>query len=433
MTMTIKREDYLNRLINRRQNGMVKVITGLRRSGKSYLLFNLYHEYLNSIGVDNDHIIEVALDDVDYFSYHNPKKLLKFIKSKIVDKGDYYIFIDEIQFVKKLKVSDPEVSDSSYITFYSVINSLQKLKNIDVYVTGSNSKMLSKDVMTEFRGRGDEIKVRPLSFSEFMSVYEGDPRDGWEEYLEYGGMPLAVMAKGHEAKSNYLKNLFEETYIKDVIERYKIRKPDTLSDVINVLASGIGSLTNPERLANTFRTVKREDITAKTISAYIKKLADSFLIDGVRRYDIKGRKYIASTIKYYFADVGLRNARLGFRQNESTHLMENVIYNELVGRGYDVDVGVVEIFETNEKGSGVKKQIEIDFVATMADKRFYIQSALSIADPDKRAQEERPLAKVGDSFSKIIIVEGKKAPRRNEQGYLVMGVIDFLLDPSLMQ
>lgn len=431
--MTIKRQDYLSRLINRRQNGMVKVITGLRRSGKSFLLFNLYHEYLNSIGVEDSHIIEIALDDADYYSYHNPKKLLKYIKSKIIDKSDYYIFIDEIQFVKKLKVKDPEVKDASYITFYSVVNSLQKLKNVDIYVTGSNSMMLSKDVMTEFRGRGDEIKVRPLSFAEFMSVYEGDSRDGWDEYLEYGGMPLAVMAKGHEAKSSYLKNLFEETYIKDVIERYKIRKPDTLNDVVNVLASGIGSLTNPERLSNTFKTVKRESVTPKTISSYITKLSDSFLIDGVRRYDIKGRKYIASTLKYYFADVGLRNARLGFRQNESTHLMENVIYNELVGRGYDVDVGVVEIFETNEKGSGVKKQIEIDFVATMADKRFYIQSALSIADPEKRVQEERPFAKVGDAFTKIILVDGKKAPRRNESGYLVMGVIDFLLDPSLAQ
>lgn len=431
--MTIKRQNYLNRLINRRRNGMIKVITGLRRSGKSFLLFNLYHEYLNSIGIDDSHIIEVALDDADYFIYHNPKKLLKFIKSKIIDKADYYIFIDEIQFVKKLKVEDPEINDTSYVTFYSVINSLQKLKNVDIYVTGSNSKMLSKDVMTEFRGRGDEIRVRPLSFAEFMSVYDGDPRDGWDEYLEYGGMPLAVMAKGHEAKSSYLKNLFEETYIKDVIERYKIRKPDTLNDIINVLATGIGGLTNPERLVNTFRTVKHEAITAKTISAYIKKLEDSFLVDMVRRYDIKGRKYIASTFKYYFADVGLRNARLCFRQNESTHLMENVIYNELVGRGFDVDVGVVELFETNAKGSGVKKQVEIDFVATMADKRYYIQSALSIEDSGKRAQEERPFAKVGDSFTKIILVEGKKTPRRNESGYLVMGVIDFLLDPSLLQ
>ena len=430
--MTVNRQDYLNRLINRRLNGMVKVITGLRRSGKSFLLFNLYRSYLNSIGVDDAHIIEVALDDADNYVYHNPRKLLKYIRSKIVDSAEYYIFIDEIQFVKSVKVKDPEIKNPESITFYSVVNALLRLRNVDVYVTGSNSRMLSKDVMTEFRGRGDEVRVRPFSFAEFMSAYDGDVRDGWDEYLEYGGMPLAVMAKGHEAKSRYLKNLFEETYLRDVIERYRIRKPEALNDVVNVLASSVGSLTNPERLANTFRTVKRESILPKTIGAYIKKLTDSFLIDGVRRFDIKGRKYIASTLKYYFADVGLRNARLGFRQNEPTHLMENVIYNELVTRGYDVDVGVVELFGKDERGNGLKKQVEIDFVATMADKRYYIQSALKIDDDEKRAQEVRPLIKVGDSFTKMILVDGKRAPRRDEAGNLVMGVIDFLLDPGLM-
>ena len=356
-------------MINRRCNGLVKVVTGLRRCGKSFLLFTLYHEYLNGIGVPDDHIVEVALDDAENFIYHNPRRLLKHLKSRIVDKEQYYIFIDEIQFVKKIKIRDPEIGDSAPITFYSVVNALLKLPNADVYVTGSNSTMLSKDVMTEFRGRGDEVRVRPLSFLEFMSVYEGDARDGWDEYLEYGGMPLAVLAKGHEAKSNYLKNLFVETYLKDVVERYKIRKPDVLGDVVDVLASGVGSLTNPQKLANSFRTIKNASILAKTVDGYIGKLKNSFLLEGVRRYDVKGRKYIGALRKYYFADTGLRNARIGFRQTEVTHLMENAICTELLSLGYEVDVGIVEIFETSAKGSGVKKQIEIDFVANKADRR----------------------------------------------------------------
>ena len=428
--MIIKRQQYLDRLINRRCNGLVKVVTGLRRCGKSFLLFTLYHEYLNGIGVSDDHIVEVALDAAENFIYHNPRRLLKHLKSRIVDKEQYYIFIDEIQFVKKIKIRDPEIGDSAPITFYSVVNALLKLPNADVYVTGSNSTMLSKDVMTEFRGRGDEVRVRPLSFLEFMSVYEGDARDGWDEYLEYGGMPLAVLAKGHEAKSNYLKNLFEETYLKDVVERYKIRKPDVLGDVVDVLASGVGSLTNPQKLANSFRTIKKASILAKTVDGYIGKLKNSFLLEGVRRYDVKGRKYIGALRKYYFADTGLRNARIGFRQTEVTHLMENAICTELLSLGYDVDVGIVEIFETSAKGSGVKKQIEIDFVANKADRRYYIQSALTIDDPLKRAQEIRPFDKVGDSFKKIILVGGRHEPRRDENGYLVAGVIDFMLSPE---
>lgn len=427
--MIVQRPLYLERLINWRCNGLVKVVTGLRRCGKSFLLFRLYRDYLKSIGVDDGHIVAISLEDADNFVYHNPRKLLKAIKARIVDSGQYYVFIDEIQFVRPVRIRDSETGGSSPITFYSVANALMKEPNVDVYVTGSNSTMLSKDVMTEFRGRGDEVRVRPFSFAEFMSCRGGDPRDGWQEYLEYGGMPLAVMARGHEAKSRYLKNLFAETYLKDIEERHDIRKPEVLGDVVNVLASAVGCLTNPERLANTFRTVKREPVLAKTIRGYIGKLEDAFLVEAARRYDIKGRKYIASTLKYYFSDTGLRNARLGFRQTEETHLMENIIYNELLALGFEVDVGAVGAFETNGNGSGVKKLLEVDFVAVMGDRRYYIQSALTIEDAGKSEQEKRPFGKIGDSCRKVILVGGRRAPREDDNGYLVAGVIDFLLDP----
>lgn len=428
--MQVKRDIFLKRLIARRKNGMVKVITGIRRCGKSYLLGVLYKNYLLSNGVKDDHIIEIPLDEPDNYKFHNPLKLEKFIKRQIKDKGDYYIFIDEVQFVKRIKVRDPELEEKDEITFYSVINSLLRKENVDVYVTGSNSKMLSSDIRTEFRGRGDEVRLTPFTFSEFMEVFSGDARDGWDEYLVYGGLPLAVLANGHEAKSRYLKNLFEETYLKDVVERGKIRKPEHLADVVDVLASSIGSLTNPLNLENTFKTVKREVLKSKTISSYIAKLKNAFLIEQAKRYDIKGRKYISALTKYYFADSGLRNARLDFRQIEETHLMENIIFNELRVQGFDVDVGVVEVFEKNAIGNGIRKQLEIDFMANRGTERYYIQSALNIDEPAKALQERRPFTKLGDSFRKIIIVKGKMPPRTDDNGYITVGIIDFLLSPN---
>lgn len=428
--MQVKRDIFLKRLIARRKNGMVKVITGIRRCGKSYLLGVLYKNYLLSNGVKDDHIIEIPLDEPGNYKFHNPLKLEKFIKRQIKDKGDYYIFIDEVQFVKRIKVRDPELEEKDEITFYSVINSLLRKENVDVYVTGSNSKMLSSDIRTEFRGRGDEVRLTPFTFSEFMEVFSGDARDGWDEYLVYGGLPLAVLANGHEAKSRYLKNLFEETYLKDVVEHGKIRKPEHLADVVDVLASSIGSLTNPLNLENTFKTVKREVLKSKTISSYIAKLKNAFLIEQAKRYDIKGRKYISALTKYYFADSGLRNARLDFRQIEETHLMENIIFNELRVQGFDVDVGVVEVFEKNAIGNGIRKQLEIDFMANRGTERYYIQSALNIDEPAKALQERRPFTKLGDSFRKIIIVKGKMPPRTDDNGYITVGIIDFLLSPN---
>ena len=428
--MQVKRDIFLERLINRRWNGMVKVITGLRRCGKSYLLGVLYKDYLLRDGVPQDHIVEIALDEPDNYKYHNPMKLSRYLGRRIRDDGEYYVFIDEVQFVKKLKVRDPKLKKKDEITFYSVINALMRKRNVDVYVTGSNSKMLSSDIRTEFRGRGDEVRLTPFTFAEFMQTYQGDPRDGWEEYVVYGGLPLAVLARGHEAKSRYLKNLIEETYLKDIVEHGKVRKPEHLAEVVDVLASGICSLTNPVNLENTFRTVKHAVMKSRTIAKYISKLQDAYLVDQAKRYDIKGRKYIAAQVKYYFADPGLRNARLDFRQIEETHLMENIIFCELKTQGFDVDVGVVESFEKNADGNGVRKQLEIDFVANRGRERFYIQSALNMDEPDKEVQERRPFLKLGDSFRKIIVVKGKMPPRTDSNGYICVGIIDFLLDPK---
>ena len=427
----INRNTYLEKLISRKDNGLVKIVTGIRRCGKSFLLFNIYHEYLRSLGIPEDHIIEISLEETENFIYHNPIKLSDYIKSKITDKYEYYIFIDEIQFVQKIENPDPALKDSDPITFYSVINGLLKKNNVDIYVTGSNSKMLSSDILTEFRGRGDEVRIYPLSFSEFMSTYDGDVYDGWQEYLEYGGMPLAVIAKTHEAKSLYLKNLFEETYIKDVVERNRFKNVDNLNDVLNILASSIGSLTNVQNIMNTFKTVKKESVSAITISNYIKAFQESFIIEGSNRYDVKGRKYISTPLKYYFVDTGLRNARLNFRQFEETHLMENAIYNELKIRGYDVDVGVVEINEKNENGNGIKKQLEIDFIANKAEQRIYIQSALNIDDSEKAKIEKRPFTKLDDNFKKIILIKGKQKEHMDEQGYITMGVINFMLGDEI--
>ena len=425
-----KRKDYVDKLITRKDNGMVKVITGVRRSGKSFLLFKLYKDYLKSIGIDDSHIIQISLEETENFVLHNPLKLDSFIKKQLADKNQYYIFLDEIQFVKSIKNPDDSIPDAEPITFYSVLNSLLKRQNIDVYVTGSNSKMLSGDILTEFRGRGDEVRIYPLSFSEFMEKYNGDLRDGWDEYLMYGGLPLAVNAKTHEAKSSYLKNLFSETYIKDVIERNKFKNEENIFDLLNILASSVGSLTNSLNIQNTFLSVKKQSVSVNTIASYTKALQEAFLIESARRFDIKGRKYISTPLKYYFVDTGLRNALLNFRQIEETHLMENIIFNELKIRGYDVDVGVVEIYETNKKGSGQKKQIEIDFVANKAQERIYIQSALNMEDEEKAAVELRPFLNVADSFKKIVLVGGKKAAQTTEQGFTIMGVINFLLEKS---
>lgn len=428
--MQVKRDIFLKRLIARRNNGMVKVITGLRRCGKSYLLGVLYKNHLLANGVKPDHIVEVALDEPENFQYHNPLKLDAFLKSRIKDDGEYYVFLDEVQFVKKVRLRDPDLEEEDEITFYSVLNALMRKRNVDVYVTGSNSKMLSGDVRTEFRGRGDEIRLTPFTFAEFMQIFPGDPRDGWEEYVVYGGLPLAAMADGHEAKSRYLKNLFDETYLKDVVERGKVRKPEHLSEVVDVLASSVGSFANARNIENTVRSEKRAVLKAKTVESYIGRLRDAYLIDRALRYDVKGRKLIAAQAKYYFADPGLRNARLDFRQIEETHLMENVLFNELKVQGFDVNVGVVETFGKNAAGSSVRKQLEIDFVANRGMERCYIQSALSIDDPEKALQEKRPFAKLGDSFRKILVVKGKVPPRVDENGYVVVGLIDFLLAPE---
>lgn len=425
-----KRQIYLDKLIARKENGLIKVITGVRRCGKSFLLFKLYKKYLNSLGVDDSHIIQISLDETENFSLHNPLVLDSHLKKMISDNKQYYIFLDEIQFVKSVKNPDPAILDAEPITFYSVLNALLKRQNVDVYVTGSNSKMLSGDILTEFRGRGDEVRIYPLSFSEFMEHYDGDVRDGWDEYFMYGGLPLAVNAKTHEAKSSYLKNLFTETYIKDVIERNKFKNEENISDLLNILASSVGSLTNSLTIQNTFLSVKKQSVSVNTIASYTKALQEAFLIDSAKRFDIKGRKYISTPLKYYFVDTGLRNALLNFRQTEETHLMENIIFNELKIRGYDVDVGVVTIYETNQKGSGQKKQLEIDFVANKAQERLYIQSALSIADEEKAKIELRPFLNVNDSFKKIVLVGGKKAPQTTEQGFTIMGILNFLTEKS---
>ena len=422
-----KRLVYLDKLIARKDNGMVKVITGVRRCGKSFLLFKIYKDYLNSLGVDDAHIIQISLEETENFPLHNPLTLNSYIKKLIGDGDRYYIFLDEIQLVKSVKNPDPTIPDAEPITFYSVLNGLLKKMNVDVYVTGSNSKMLSGDILTEFRGRGDEVRVYPLSFAEFMEQYDGDMRDGWDEYLMYGGLPLAVSAKTHEAKSSYLKTLFTETYIKDVLERNKFKNEENLSDLLNILASSVGSLTNSFNIQNSFLSQKKQNVSVNTIASYTKALQEAFLIDSALRFDVKGRKYISTPLKYYFVDTGLRNALLNFRQIEENHLMENVIFNELKIRGYDVDVGVVGIYETNKKGSGQKKQLEIDFVANRAQERLYIQSALSMADDEKAAVELRPFLNVNDSFKKIVLVGGKKAFVTTEQGFVIMGIINFLL------
>ena len=431
--MQYARKQYLDQLIRKKDNGRIKVITGLRRSGKSYLLFTLYRQYLLDTGVQEDQIVGLALDEIDNAKYRNPFELNKIVKERTPDKDKrYYVFIDEIQFVTE--VQNPFVDDpNEKLTFIDVVLGLMKRPNVDVYVTGSNSKMLSSDILTQFRDRGDEIRVNPLSFAEVYENYEGDKRGVWRDYYTYGGMPLVWLADSHEERSRYLRDLFSRTYIKDVLERHQIKNDaEILEILLNVLASSIGSLTNPSKLANTFESERHIRIAPDTIDAYIGYFKEAFLLQRAERYDVKGRKYIKTPVKYYYSDVGLRNARLGFRQMEETHLMENVLYNDLIRRGFDVDVGVVEQNIRTETGKNARKQLEVDFVVNRGDERYYIQSALSIDDPDKKEQEIASLLRIPDSFKKIVVVKDYIKPWRDEHGIQYVGVEDFLLDESLI-
>lgn len=413
--MEIKRNRYLNTLISKKHNGLIKVITGMRRCGKSYLLFTLFKEHLLSDGIDEDHIIEIAFDAFENKKYRNPDVLYPYLKEQIKDDAMYYVLLDEVQLLGE---------------FESILNSLIRMKNVDVYVTGSNARFLSKDVITEFRGRGDEVHMYPLSFAEFMSVYPGTKQDGWNEYMLYGGIPLVLEFTTPDQKIAFLKSLFEETYISDIVGRHNIRNKAELEELLNILSSAIGSLTNPQKLSATFQTVKKKKISNSTIKRYIDYLCDSFLIDSAIRYDVKGRKYIDTPVKYYFTDMGLRNARLNFRQIEETHSMENIIFNELKMRGFNVDVGVIMQYETNEKGANIRKQLEIDFVCNQGSKRYYIQSAYAIPNQAKMEQEQRSLMLTGDFFKRIIITKNTPAPYYNESGVLIMSVYDFLLNEN---
>ncbi len=429
----LPRKQYVDELIRLKDNGRIKIITGLRRSGKSVLLFELFREYLLEEGVASEHIISVQLDDMQSIKYRNPIELDKYIRERITDtKERFYIFIDEIQLVSE--IPNPYVDDeSAKITFVDVVLGLMKIKNADVYVTGSNSKMLSSDILTQFRDRGDEVRVYPLSFSEFYDAFEGDKRDAWQEYYTYGGMPMTLSLDSHERKSRYLRDLFERTYIRDVLERNKIKNDETsLEILLDVLASGIGSLTNPSRLSNTFKSERKISLAPDTIDKYLGYFEDSYLIRKAVRYDIKGRKYIKTPSKYYYSDLGLRNARLGFRQIEETHLMENVLYNDLVRRGFDVDVGVVEI-ATMEDGKKVRKHLEVDFVVNRGNDRYYIQSALSIADPEKKKQEIASLLRIPDSFKKIVVVRDHMKPWKDDNGIQYVGIEDFLRNELILK
>ncbi len=431
--MQYARKQYLDQLIQKKDNGRIKVITGLRRCGKSYLLFTLYRQYLLDSGIQEDQLVMLALDEIDNAKYRNPFELNKVVKDQITDKSKrYYVFIDEIQFVTD--VQNPYVDDpNEKLTFIDVVLGLMKIPNVDIYVTGSNSKMLSSDILTQFRDRGDEIRVNPLSFAEVYENYEGDKRGVWRDYYTYGGMPLVWHYDSHEERSRYLRDLFTRTYIKDVLERHQVKNnADVLEILLNVLASSIGSLTNPSKLSNTFDTERHIKIAPDTIDTYIGYFTEAFLLQKAERYDVKGRKYIKTPVKYYFSDVGLRNARLGFRQLEETHLMENVLYNDLIRRGYDVDVGVVEQNIRNADGKNARKQLEVDFVVNRGDARYYIQSALSIDDPDKREQEIASLLRIPDSFKKIVVVRDYIKPWRDEHGIQYVGIEDFLLDENLI-
>ena len=430
--MEIRRNFYLDKLIKRKNNGLIKVITGIRRCGKSYLLNNLFYHHLLESGVDADHIIRFAFDSADDLYLigesligiekekrgADPEKFMAYVRTKVVDDGMYYLLLDEIQMLD---------------CFEAVLNSYLRKDNMDVFVTGSNAKLLSKDIATEFAGRGDEVHMYPLSFAEFMSVYEGDKYTGLSEYMLYGGIPLVVLRDGANDKAAALQNLFSEIYIQDICRRNRVKNIGELEDLLNILSSAIGSLTNPEKLKNTFRTVKKSKITSNTIKKYLDYFEDSFLIESAQRYDIKGKSYIETPKKYYFSDLGLRNARINFRQFEQTHSMENVIYNELRMRGYSVDVGVVPVAEKDRNGKVTRKQLEVDFVCNLGSSRYYIQSAYTLPDEAKRTQEVRPFRKIDDSFKKIIITRDMVPTQYDEYGILTINIYDFLLDPKCLE
>ncbi len=417
--MEIRRDRYLNKLISKQHNGLIKVITGLRRCGKSYLLFELFRNHLLASGVPQDHIIEIPFDSFENKPFRDPNVLYPHLKQRIHDHESwYYILLDEVQLLDD---------------FESVLNSLLRMKNVDIYVTGSNARFLSKDVITEFRGRGDEIHMYPLSFAEFVSAYPGTKQDAWNEYILYGGLPFIFNFPTPEQKISFLKSLFEETYISDIVGRHHIRNRSELEELLNILSSSIGSLTNPTKLSASFKTIKKKTISNTTIKNYLDYLCDSFLLDSAVRYDIKGKKYIDTPLKYYFTDLGLRNARLNFRQLEETHAMENVIFNELKIRGFNVDVGVITQYGTNEKGNGIRRQLEIDFVCNQGSKRYYIQSAYALPTEEKMEQEQRSLMLTGDFFKKIIITKDTPAPYYNESGVLIMSIYDFLLNEHSLE
>lgn len=415
--MIIPRPKYLDRLIAAKGNRMIKIITGIRRCGKSFLLFELFHNYLNSVGVDENHIIEIALDDRTNVEYRNPDNLLAYIKSCISDKKHYYVLLDEVQMVDD---------------FVGVLNSLLHLKNVDAYVTGSNSRFLSKDIVTEFRGRGQDIHMYPLAFSEYYNAIGGERSMRWREYYTYGGLPQTLLLSEDKAKRDYLTHLADSVFIADVVERHRVKNRNELEELFRILASSIGSPCNPTKLSNTFKSLKNISISNKTISNYLSYLCDAFLVEKALRYNIKGKKYINTLAKYYFTDMGLRNALLGFRQLEQTHLMENIIYNELLYRGYSVDVGIVELDTTDKNGKSIRKQFEVDFVVNDSDKRYYIQSAFAIPDEEKMRQETGSFRNIDDSFKRVIIVKDDISPYRNDKGDLFIGLFDFLLDPELL-
>lgn len=425
MQNIIKRDEYLKRIIDRKENGLIKVITGIRRCGKSFLLFNLFYDYLIQSGVKEEQIIRIALDDDTFEKYRDSDELSKYIRGKIVNSDMYYILIDEVQYA----ITKDELKNPENIRLYNVLNGLMRLRNVDIYVTGSNSKMLTKDVLTAFRGRGDEIKIYPISFKEFYSLEGGDKSDAYEEYAWYGGMPLVLSKKNDVEKMRYLQNLFTGVYFKDIEERYDIEMPGVLSELTDDLCSSVGSLTNASKIAKTLQSVKNIKVSSTTISRYLNYLIESFLFSNAKRYDVKGKKYFEYPSKYYCTDMGLRNARLNFRQQEETHIMENIIYNELLCREYSVDVGVVEIVETNA-GERTKKQCEIDFVVNKGSKKYYIQSALNVSDASKLETELRPLKNTKDFFKKIIVSKTSMRHWTDDDGILHVGLYEFLLNEN---
>lgn len=427
--MVIKRDKYLQQLIEHMGTDMIKIITGVRRSGKSFLLFNIFYEYLKSIGIGDDQIIMINLDQKENAYWRDAYTLYDEIKSRITNnKKQYYVLLDELQYT--IKKEDLKNKDKP-LPIYDLLNSLMHMKNVDTYVTGSNSKFLSKDVMTEFRGRGWPIHIQPLVFSEFYDSYDGRFEEAWDEYLMYGGLPYIKSLKSHESKSNYLNNVFNDVYLKDIKERYNIQNDEGMEELVNIVSSAVGSLTNPQRIAKTFKSINKK-LSEPTITDYLQYLQDAFLIQKADRYDVKGRKYIGTPSKYYFSDIGLRNARLNFRQQEKNHLMENAIYNELIYRGFNVDVGVVPVNVT-EDGKHLKKQYEVDFVANHFNRRYYVQSALNVDTREKLAQEQRSLISIPDGFKRIIVVEKTYEPWQTEEGTLVIGLEDFMLNENSLE